>query len=49
MRYHAARLAWRAGARGIEVRQVADALAETERGDSGAARRALDRLREHGA
>jgi hydroxymethylglutaryl-CoA reductase len=49
MRYHAARLAWRAGARGSEVRQVADVLAEAERTDIGAARRALDGLRGRGS
>ncbi len=46
MRYHAARLAWRAGARGSEVRMVADALAAAERTDVAAARRALAALRE---
>ena len=49
MRYHAARLAWRAGARGSEVRQVAEALAEADRADMGAALRALDGLRERGS
>jgi hydroxymethylglutaryl-CoA reductase len=46
MRYHAARLAWRAGARGQEARRVADAMAETDRGDLEAVRAMVARLRE---
>ena len=49
MRYHAARLAWRAGARGPEVRMVAEALAKEERSDIAAAGRALAALRERGS
>ena len=48
MRYHAARIAWRAGARGTEARQVAEALSGGARTDLTAARDALSRLREAG-
>ncbi len=46
MRSHAARLAWRAGARGAEVRRLADVLAREGCTDAAAARRLLARLRE---
>ena len=46
MRYHAARLAWRAGARGAEVRRLAETLARSERQDEAEARALLARLRE---
>jgi hydroxymethylglutaryl-CoA reductase len=49
MRYHAARLAWRAGARGAEARRVADAMADGGVGDIAGARAILRRLREPGA
>jgi hydroxymethylglutaryl-CoA reductase len=45
MRLSAARLAWRAGARGAEARRVADALADAPHADVAAAREALARLR----
>ena len=45
MRYHSARLAWNAGARGAEARRVADALAGAPVMDTAAARAALRRLR----
>ncbi len=38
MRYHAARLAWRAGARGDEARRVADMLADAKHADPAAVR-----------
>jgi hydroxymethylglutaryl-CoA reductase len=46
MRYNAARLAWRAGARGAEMRLLADVLAGADSPDETAARAALARLRE---
>jgi hydroxymethylglutaryl-CoA reductase len=46
MRYHFARLAWRAGARGAEVRRLAESLARTGNQDEAAARALLARLRE---
>ena len=46
MRHHFARLAWRAGARGAEVRRLAESLARTENQDEAAARALLARLRE---
>jgi hydroxymethylglutaryl-CoA reductase len=46
MRYHAARLAWRAGARGAEVRRLAESLARMENQDEAAARALLARMRE---
>ena len=49
MRYHAARLAYLAGARGAEARQLAESLAAERRTDVEAARAALARLRERGA
>ena len=48
MRMHAARVAWRAGARGEEVRRLADALSEAGTVDRAAARTLLERLREGG-
>jgi hydroxymethylglutaryl-CoA reductase len=46
MRAHAARLAWRAGARGDEVRRLADRLSRTGTHDEAAARVLLSRMRE---
>jgi hydroxymethylglutaryl-CoA reductase len=46
MRHHAARMAWRAGARGGEVRRLADALSGTDAPDDEAVRALLARLRE---
>jgi hydroxymethylglutaryl-CoA reductase len=46
MRLHAARLAWRAGARGAEVRRLAESLAGMENQDEAAARALLARMRE---
>ncbi|MGD0724162.1 MAG: hydroxymethylglutaryl-CoA reductase, degradative [Spirochaetia bacterium] len=46
MRYHAARMAYRAGARGQEARQLAALLAAAETADIQAARSMLARLRE---
>jgi hydroxymethylglutaryl-CoA reductase len=46
MRYHSARLAWRAGARGAEVRRLAESLAAAPSQDEAAARALLARLRE---
>jgi hydroxymethylglutaryl-CoA reductase len=46
MRYHAARLAWRAGARGPEVRRLARELAAEGAMDIGTARALLERIRE---
>jgi hydroxymethylglutaryl-CoA reductase len=46
MRAHAARLAWRAGARGAEVRRLADALSKAGTQDETAARALLARMRE---
>jgi hydroxymethylglutaryl-CoA reductase len=46
MRYHAARLAWRAGARGAEVRRLAESIARTGSQDEAAARALLALLRE---
>jgi hydroxymethylglutaryl-CoA reductase len=48
MRLHAARVAWRAGARGDDVRRLADALAKSGNVDLAAAREALRRLRGEG-
>jgi hydroxymethylglutaryl-CoA reductase len=48
MRYHAARLAWQAGARGGEARRLADTMSADGRLDLDAAREALRRLREEG-
>ena len=48
MRYHAARLAWGAGARGLEARRVADEMAREGPSDLAAAREALRRVRENG-
>jgi hydroxymethylglutaryl-CoA reductase len=45
MRYHAARLAWREGARGAEPRRVADALADAAHADADVVREALAKLR----
>jgi hydroxymethylglutaryl-CoA reductase len=45
MRLSAARLAWRAGARGAEARRVADLLSDASHADQAAARDALARLR----
>jgi len=49
MRKHAARLAWLAGARGAEVRALADRLSREGTTDESAARSLLARLREGGA
>ena len=49
MRYHAARLAWRAGARGQEARRVAEAMDRAGPADLAAAQECLRRLREQGA
>jgi len=46
MKHHAARLAYQAGARGAEVRRVADRLAAGEAYTQDAAARALAQLRE---
>ena len=46
MRAHAARLAWRAGARGDEVRKLADRLSRTGIHDEAAARALLSRMRD---
>jgi hydroxymethylglutaryl-CoA reductase len=46
MRYHAARLAYRAGARGTEARRVADAMARGGPADLAAAKESLRLLRE---
>lgn len=45
MRFHAARLAYRAGARGAEARRAAEALADARHADAAAVRQALERLR----
>lgn len=45
MRLSAARLAWRAGARGVEARRVAETIGDPAHADLAAAREALDRLR----
>jgi hydroxymethylglutaryl-CoA reductase len=45
MKHHAARLAYQAGARGAEIRRVAERLAEGGQFDRGAAARALAELR----
>jgi hydroxymethylglutaryl-CoA reductase len=45
MRYHAARIAYRAGARGQEARRLAESLAGTESADIDTARAMLARLR----
>jgi hydroxymethylglutaryl-CoA reductase len=49
MRYHAARLAWQAGARGQEARRVAEAMDRAGPADLAAAQECLRRLREQGA
>jgi hypothetical protein len=46
MRAHAARLAWRVGARGAEVRRLADGLSKTGAQDEASARALLARMRE---
>jgi hydroxymethylglutaryl-CoA reductase len=46
MRAHAARLAWRAGARGEEVRRLADRLSRAGAHDEASARALLSRMRE---
>jgi hydroxymethylglutaryl-CoA reductase len=46
MRAHAARLAWRVGARGPEVRRLADRLSKAGAHDEAAARALLARMRE---
>jgi hydroxymethylglutaryl-CoA reductase len=47
MRYHGARLAWKAGARGAEARQVADAMAREGAADAPGAREILQIGRAH--
>ncbi|MBN2553544.1 MAG: hydroxymethylglutaryl-CoA reductase, degradative [Spirochaetales bacterium] len=49
MRYHAARLAYQAGARGEEIRRVAEAVAETGRYSREEAAGILERLRKGGS
>jgi hypothetical protein len=46
MRAHAARLAWRVGARGGEVRRLADGLSKAGTQDEEAARALLARMRQ---
>jgi hydroxymethylglutaryl-CoA reductase len=46
MRAHAARIAWRVGARGKEVRRIADGLSRAGTLDEAAARALLARMRE---
>ena len=48
MRYHAARLAWKAGARGQEARRVAETMALEGLADPAAVREILRRAREQG-
>jgi hydroxymethylglutaryl-CoA reductase len=49
MRAHAARLAWRIGARGAEIRRLAADLSRTGTQDESAARALLSRMREGSA
>jgi hypothetical protein len=46
MRAHAARLAWRAGARGAEVRTLAERIAKSGAHDEASARALLALMRE---